>query len=169
MSFNPSIRTQLLDNSNTPFRSAYSTKLKQSISFPDSSPHTRQEFKDECDINNIMRQYLTTGEFFHINETAPQYLDCTGEDFRASMDYIAGAFSMFEELPSSVRMQFDNDPAEFLEFCSHEKNRPELAAMGLLSDEAVQRMATPQGKSTSVLLDPTAPLTPAPEASSDNA
>nr|QJB21637.1 MAG: internal scaffolding protein [Microvirus sp.] len=169
MSYSPTNRTALIDNKNIPFRSAYSKKLKTTISFPPSSPHTRQEFKDECDINNIMAQYLTTGEFFHINETAPQYLDCTGEDFRASMDYIAGAFSMFEELPSKIRIQFDNDPAEFLDFCSQEKNRPELAAMGLLSDEAVTRLATPQGDATSLLKATTTAPAPTPEPPSSTA
>lgn len=169
MSYNPEHRTQLLDIKKSPFLGAYSPKLKITLSFPTNSPHTRQEFKEECDINNIMAQYMTTGEFFHINETAPQYLDCTGEDFRASMDYIAGAFSMFEELPASVRMQFDNDPAEFLDFCSQEKNRPELAAMGLLSDEAVQRMASPQPSPQSAPKEPTAAPSPTPEPPPSNA
>lgn len=169
MSFNSDHRTQLLDIKKSPFIGAYSPKLKIALSFPTNSPHTRQEFKEECDINNIMAQYMTSGEFFHINETAPQYLDCSGEDFRTSMDYIAGAFSMFEELPATVRMQFDNDPAEFLEFCSHEKNRPELAAMGLLSPEAVTRMATPQPPPTPAPKEPTAAPSPTPEPPSSNA
>jgi phage internal scaffolding protein len=143
MSFQPNNRTPLLPRELNQFRSAYSEKLEIAMVFPEDSEFTRQEFADECDINNIMKQYLNTGEFFHINETAPQYLDCTGEDFRTHMDYIAGAFSMFEELPSSIRSRFDNDPAEFLDFCSQEKNRPELAEMGLLSPEAVERMSTP--------------------------
>lgn len=109
------------------------------------SPYTRQEFKNECDINHIMLQYELTGEITHINESAPQYLDCSGEDFRAHMDYVAGAFSMFEELPAKMRARFDNDPAAFLDFCSHEKNRPEMAQMGLLSVDAAAAYATPQG------------------------
>lgn len=169
MSFNEKQRTPLADPKNTPFRSAYSKKLQISLSFPESSPHTRQEFKEECDINNIMAQYMQSGEFFHINESAPQYLDCTGEDFRQHMDYIAGAFSMFEELPSAIRSRFDNDPAEFLDFCSQEKNRPELADMGLLSDEALTRMATPQPSSQRVPDAPIEPLSPAPEAPPSNA
>lgn len=104
------------------FRSAYSFKIKVALEFPENSPHTRQEFKDECDINNIMAQYLVTNEFTHLNDAIPQYLDCSEADFRQQMDYVAGAYSMFEELPSKVRAQFDNDPALFLDFCSHEKS-----------------------------------------------
>lgn len=163
MSFQPNNRTELLPRKLNQFRSAYSEKLEIAMVFPDHSEYTRQEFAEECDINTIMRQYQHTGELFHINETAPQYLDCTGEDFRTHMDYIAGAFSMFEELPSEIRSRFDNDPAEFLDFCSHDKNRPELAEMGLLSPEAVERMSTPAPTPQSASSAPTAPLAPASE------
>jgi len=147
------------------FRSAYSFKIKVALEFPENSPHTRQEFKDECDINNIMAQYLVTNEFTHLNDAIPQYLDCSEADFRQQMDYVAGAYSMFEELPSKVRAQFDNDPALFLDFCSHEKNRPELAEMGLLSREAVERLKpapTPSAPSIVPPAAPTAPSAPAP-------
>jgi len=157
MSFNPELRTSLLSREPGQFKSAYSTKLNVEQSFPTDSEHTRQEFKDECDINNIMRQYQHTGEIFHINEAAPQYMDCSAEDFRDAMDYVAGAFSMFEELPSAIRIQFDNDPAAFLDFCSQEKNRPEMAAMGLLSQEAMDALNTP---APTPPLAPTAPIAP---------
>lgn len=162
MSFNAENRTVLVEPGR--FRSAYSRKPSLSVFFPENSPHTRQEFKEECDINTIMSQYMTSGEIFHINEAAPQYLDCTGFDFRTQMDFVAGAYSMFEELPSSIRLRFDNDPAEFLDFCSQEKNRPEMAQMGLLSDEAVARMSTPRVDSPS----PSTASTEAPSSSSNS-
>lgn len=169
MSYNPDLRTVLTDDKNTKFHSAYSKKLKQTISFPEESPYTRQEFKDECDINTIMAQYIQTGEFFHLNESAPQYLDCTGEDFRSAMDYVAGAFSMFEELPSKVRAQFDNDPATFLDFASQEKNRPELAEMGLLSPEALDRFHNPPAPAPVPPAAPQAAPTPSPAPDSKGA
>ncbi|QCQ85105.1 internal scaffolding protein [Blackfly microvirus SF02] len=144
MSFNKNNRTPLVEIQ-TRFKSAYSPKNQIKLEFPIQSPYTRQEYKQECDINHIMAQYEHTGLLPHINEAAPQYMDCTGQDFRQHMDYIAGAFSLFEELPSRIRDKFGNDPAEFLDFCSHDKNRPELAEMGLLSPDAMQRMAPPQG------------------------
>lgn len=160
MSYNAQHRTVLSDDKKHQIKSAYSKKLKQTISFPEQSPHTRQEFKDECDINTIMAQYERTGEIFHINEAAPQYLDCNGDDFRANMDYIAGAFSMFEELPSSIRAQFDNDPATFLDFTSQAKNYPELAAMGLLSPEAAEKYLNPAPTPTAPPTAPPASSTP---------
>lgn len=141
MSFDPNNRTSLTEPGR--FRNAYSTKLKQSIEFPIESPYTRQEFKDECDINILLAKYELGHEITHINETAPQYLDCSAETFRDHMNYVAGAYSMFEELPAKLRARFDNDPALFLDFCSQEKNRPEMAELGLLSDAATAQILNP--------------------------
>ena len=93
---------------------------------------THQSFKDECDINRIMARYQATGLLPNLNETASQYLDCTAIDFQAHQEFIAGAFSAFHQMPSAIRSRFNNSPAEFFDFCSQEKNRPELAEMGLL-------------------------------------
>jgi phage internal scaffolding protein len=79
-----------------------------------------------------MSRYIATGELPNIAERAPQYLDVTGIEFQASMDFIAGANTLFHEMPSNIRNRFENSPALFLDFCSQEKNRPELAEMGLL-------------------------------------
>ncbi|AXH77436.1 MAG: internal scaffolding protein [Microviridae sp.] len=115
-----------------PFRSAYSPKPRVCLSFDENSRWTKQSAKDECDINQIMSRYMATGELPNIAERAPQYLDVTGLEFQASMDFIAGANTLFHEMPSAIRTRFENNPALFLDFCSHEKNRPELAEMGLL-------------------------------------
>ena len=43
--------------------SNYSQKQRVSLSFPDDSPYTKQEFRDECDINTLMSRYQNTGEY----------------------------------------------------------------------------------------------------------
>lgn len=133
MSFNlnqlPTISTH------STIRSKYSYKSTP-ISFPENSPVTKQEFKDECDINILMSRYQTTGEMPNINEVAPQYLDVSGIEFQDSMNFIAGAQSLFNQLPSNVRSRFFNDPGLFLDFCSNENNRSEMASMGLLKPRA---------------------------------
>lgn len=123
--------------------SQYGKKLKIPIKFSPQSPYTRQEFKAESDINTIMRRYQSTGELPVLNTQYPQYLDCTGVDFAAQMQFIAGARSMFNELPSSIRARFDNDPVAFVQFCSAESNRVALAEMGLLSPEATKAALSP--------------------------
>lgn len=119
------------------FKTAYSTNERVAISFPEKSPYTKQEFKDECDINILMSRYLQTGEIPDVSDRAPQYLDVSASgDFREAMEFVAGARTLFFEMPSKIRSQFDNDPALFVDFCSHEKNRPEMEEMGLLKPKA---------------------------------
>lgn len=131
MSYNPKNLTPTTTDE-TIFRSAYSPRLRVSISFPENSEYTKQEFKEEADINILMSKYIATGILPNMNESAPQYLDVTGIEFQESMQFVAGAKSLFMEMPSAIRNRFQNDPAQFLDFCSNDKNRDEMAEMGLL-------------------------------------
>lgn len=135
--------TKLTINKNSNIQSPFSTKLKQSLTFPSQSPHTRQEFKEESDINTIMARYMRTGELPHVNTQAPQYFDASGVDFQTHMEAVASAKSLFAQLPSNVRARFANDPGLFIDFCGEDGNRTELAKMGLLSPEATRKALTP--------------------------
>jgi len=42
---------------------------------------TRQSFKDECDVNQIVKRYTETGMINHIPRTTPQYGDAPEGDF----------------------------------------------------------------------------------------
>jgi len=59
-----------------------STKRKRphAIRFPDEGM-TRQSFKDECDVNNIVKTFTQTGMINHIPRTQPQYGDAPEIDF----------------------------------------------------------------------------------------
>jgi phage internal scaffolding protein len=79
------------------------------------------------------------------------------------MNFIAEAQSMFNDLPSSIRDRFANDPGTFLDFCSNDVNRKELAQMGLLSPEATSEALSmppplpPIGTPISSLVPPPVP------------
>lgn len=103
-----------------------------SISFPENSPYTKQEFKDECDINIILAQYQHTGEIPNLNERQGQFLDCTGMDYTDHMHAIIEANKLFADLPSKVRSRFNNDPAAFLDFVHDSNNVDEMRSLGLL-------------------------------------
>lgn len=123
------------------FRSAYGPRKSVSLSFDPKEDRAKQSFKAECDINTIMSRYISTGILPEtILKLNGQFLDCSGFEFQSAMDLVADASSMFQELPSAIRSRFNNDPASFLEFCSQDKNRPELAEMGLLRPEVVEAM-----------------------------
>lgn len=143
MSIQSNNRTKLISPKNSITQLQHSIKQKHSLKFPLNSPHTRQEFKEESDINTIMSRYMRTGELPHVNSVAPQYFDASGIDFQTHMEAVASAKSLFAQLPSHVRARFFNDPGQFIDFCGEEGNRSELAHMGLLSPEATRKALTP--------------------------
>lgn len=111
-------------------RSAYSDPVKVALVFP-AQGRTKQSFKAECDINNIMAKYQKTGLVEFVNKHQPQYGDVTGFDFQASMNQVIAAQAMFDALPSSVRKRFHNDPAEFVAFMDDESQLEESYRLGL--------------------------------------
>lgn len=119
---------------NRTFYSAYSPKRRVTITFPPTGK-TQQSHKDDCDINVIMARYQQTGLIDHFNQRQPRFIDCTGADYHAAQQLIAQAKSMFQDLPSSIRNQFDNDPAAFLDFVQDPANAPRLAEMGLTAPQ----------------------------------
>lgn len=119
-------------------RTAYGPKLQISMSFPVGEDKTKQSFKAESDINNIMAQYLKTGLLDYVQRNEPRYGDTTGFDYQSAMFKIAGAKTMFNELPAELRARFDNEPANFLDFVQDDSNREEAIELGLLKPEVVQ-------------------------------
>lgn len=113
------------------FVSAYSPKLKVQLFCDPEQDKTKQSFKDECDINHIMKRVNATGVLQHQALGQPRYIDATGWDFQTSMEIIANARSLFESLPAEIRLEFQNDPRRFLEFADNPANAARLAQMGV--------------------------------------
>jgi len=92
---------------------------------------TKQSFTKECDINNIMAKYQKTGAIEHVNKHEASYGFATSIDFQEALEIIRTGQTMFDELPSSIRTKFDNDPAKFLDFVQDENNQAEMVELGL--------------------------------------
>jgi len=93
---------------------------------------TQQHFKQECDLNFILRKYQKTGLIDHVNKHQGDYSDLTDSvTFTEAMHVIQDAAQSFETLPSSIRKQFKNNPQEFLDFVSDNSNADALVEMGL--------------------------------------
>ena len=45
------------------------------LDFTGDDGKTKQEFRDECDINVLMERYEKSGVISHMNKATPQYLD----------------------------------------------------------------------------------------------
>lgn len=93
---------------------------------------TRQEFKDECNINTIVRRHNETGQLPELIKQNPQFGDFASmPDYMTSMNVVAHAHEQFDALPAHTRKRFNNNPAEFLEFAQDPENLPEMVKMGL--------------------------------------
>lgn len=92
---------------------------------------TKQSFKTECDINAIMKKFQKTGAITHYANNAGSYMDVPSGDLLDAQLIIANANTMFEELPSSIRKKFENDPGQFLDFVQNEDNLEEMYELGL--------------------------------------
>jgi phage internal scaffolding protein len=103
---------------------------------------TKQSFKKECDINLIMAKYQKTGAITHFNKHQQNYGIADGSTFQDAMNLVCEAQEMFNDLPSSIRSRFGNDPAAFLDFVQNDENADEMARMGLIEQSAEQTDAT---------------------------
>ncbi len=92
----------------------------------------KQSFKDECDINNILKQYQKTGVINHVKENAGQYVDLPEvPDYQEAMNLVIAAGGAFDSLPGSVRQRFNNNAVTFLDFMNDEENMAESIQLGL--------------------------------------
>lgn len=100
-------------------------------SFPGPSM-TKQAFKDECDVNMIMKKFERTGMVAHLAQYQGSYADVSaGLDFQASLDMVQRAHDAFMTLPAKVRKRFENDPGAFLDFVNDPANEKEMIELGL--------------------------------------
>lgn len=113
------------------------------VDFKGTVSRTKQEFKGEADINNIMRRYAQTGVLVDpltANGGVPRFGDfSSGEDFRSVVDRINLAEQYFMQLSAADRARFDNDPAKMLDFVNDPANQEEAIKMKLLPDPAAYR------------------------------
>lgn len=92
----------------------------------------QQQFRDECDINTILKRFNITGELPN-STLSPMYGDFTGiSDYKTAIDRVMAAEEEFLTLPAQIRARFDNDPAKLIEFLENEENRPEAEKLGLV-------------------------------------
>lgn len=94
---------------------------------------TKQSFKEESDINFMMRNYQK-GQFPAVNPITPRYGDFTGvTDLHQAMNQVKAAESEFMRLPSAIRSRFGNDPKHLLDFIDEDTNRAEAIKLGLIA------------------------------------
>lgn len=95
---------------------------------------TRQEFAEDCDINNIMAKYETTGFLpQNVNTREPAYLDLSNTPTRLqdALALVEEAQTAFMTLPAEIRRDLDNSPINFVEWAQDPANADTLRKYGL--------------------------------------
>lgn len=102
--------------------------------------------KKQCDINYILQDYQRTGMIQHAKNYAGKYDDVTIDSFQDAMFLVKRAENMFNDLPSSLRKRFNNDPGEFLQFSQNPENKEEMVKLGMIAgNDGLTQEALPSG------------------------
>lgn len=136
--------------------------------YPTYGPgRTKQSFKDQTDVNKIIQRYQKTGVMSHLEKHGAVYGEFGDYDFHHHMQQLAKGKEIFEQLPSELRREFNQNPSEFFEFVNNPDNQerldkllPQLAEPGNFDLDASS--ATPPGATLDPDVDTGAP-TVAPE------
>lgn len=129
---------------------------KQPTEYKDG--RTKQSFRDETDVNQIIAKHARMGTLSHLEQWGGQYGDLADFNFQDAQNQIANANSMFEQLPSAVRNRFDNIPEKFFEYVNDPENRDNLRErLPELAEPRTRRL--PENRDT---VDPTPPTPPSP-------
>lgn len=103
---------------------------------------TKQEFAVDCDPNVILDRVQRGQDIsLYLNNNKPVYGDFTNvpSDYHSALNVVTKANQAFNQLDAHIRAQFDNDPAQFVEYVNNPKNADALIQLGL----AVPRQETP--------------------------
>jgi len=98
----------------------------------------QQHYKDECDINNILRQFNITG-LLPQAPLSPRYGDFTGiKDYQSALNAVIAAEEGFMTLPAETRAMFGNDPEQLIAFLDNPDNKDQAIKLGLVDQKIIE-------------------------------
>lgn len=118
---------------NSKIRNIFSPRVP--VVSPTGEGRAQQQFKQDCDLNTIMRKFQKTGALEHQSRYSEEYGIVTSTTLHEALNTVTAAQSMFSELPSSLRKKFKNDPSKFLDFVQDDNNYSEAIELGLLKSD----------------------------------
>ena len=120
----------------------YTQHGRERIKF-EGQGRTHQEFADDANINVIMKRFLATGVFTHIQAGEPFYGDFSeATDYATAVARVRDADEAFDGLPSAVRALCENDPEKFLIALSNPETAAQLVKAGLEVDDQLVEPVT---------------------------
>lgn len=98
---------------------------------------TDQTFKDDCDVNLILRRYMKTGDQ-SIFRQGGSYSDVSEvPDLLEAHLNLQRAKTAFDLLPSEIRKKLHNNPLMLEQYLSDPKNHEEAIELGLLNKKSL--------------------------------
>lgn len=128
---------------------------------------TKQEFKQDCDINVLLKRFTQSGSVLPVARP-PVYGDATiyPESFQDAMQIVAATNEAFDALPSDLRVAFQNDPRQYLSALQSEEGREFIRQHGLdladdfFEDGSIIRPPQPSALPLNASNPPAEPLQP---------
>ncbi len=134
-------------------RSQYSPRVRVALYCDPASGNTQQQFREEVNINNIVKKYHDTGMIQQMANSQGSYGYATSQSFTEAMHIVANARSEFERLPSSVRSHFENDTSKFLDAVQDPERKKEFIELGLVKPDREEIKRTDRRKPASTPLE----------------
>lgn len=104
---------------------------------------TQQEFKESCDINNILAKFAVQAQALGVepSQLMPQDQGTYGDfsnldDFQTAQNKIAFLNDQFSNLPSDVRRKFGDDLNTFIGALSYPNRIDELGELGVWNKDS---------------------------------
>lgn len=105
---------------------------------------TEQRFKEDSQIENIVKRFEKTGEIPVLANAIKQYGDFTKRlELQSALDTVIRAEEVFNAIPAKIRARFENNPLKFCEFVENPANEAALIEMGLLEPKPRNRPPGP--------------------------
>lgn len=118
------------------FREKGSKVEPDGVSFVGDPGKTDQSQAEECDVNRIVDRFMKTGVLPGTDAQAIYGDFSSPVDLQQALEIVNRAEEQFGSLTAQVRKRFNNDPAEFLAFCSDPGNGEEMVRLGLAERRA---------------------------------
>ena len=100
------------------FKTIYNCRQPSKGTINELPSMTFQEDKEDADINCIMDKYARCGTLPNVSAKEPVYADLTTtpDNYLDAQNIVLDANAAFENLPSEIRREFNDNPLAMLEF-----------------------------------------------------
>lgn len=103
------------------------------VNCPEGSSRTKQSFRDQVNINTIIKKHRRTGMIRHLNAKKPFYGDVSHiTDYQTALETVKNAENLFMNMSSEIRERFQNDPQQMIDFLNNVDNREEAIKLGMV-------------------------------------